>query len=108
MTGEVIRASRASTYRYEKAVQASWCNGRQEARQDPRRRGLAHGQTVINHQSRASKTRLGYDFVHSLVDNCSRPAYSEILPDEKGATCAVFLPELPPTSPPTASPASSG
>ena len=36
-------------------------------------------------------TKLGYDYVHSLVDDYSRLAYSEILPDEKGATCAAFL-----------------
>ncbi|WP_041204046.1 IS481 family transposase, partial [Agrococcus pavilionensis] len=35
--------------------------------------------------------RSGYDFVHSLVDDHSRLAYSEILADEKGATCAGFL-----------------
>jgi transposase InsO family protein len=29
--------------------------------------------------------------VHSLVDDHSRLAYSEILPDEKGHTCAGFL-----------------
>ena len=29
--------------------------------------------------------------MHSLVDDHSRLAYSEILPDEKGATCAGFL-----------------
>jgi transposase InsO family protein len=29
--------------------------------------------------------------VHSLVDDHSRLAYSEILPDEKGTTCAAFL-----------------
>jgi transposase InsO family protein len=29
--------------------------------------------------------------VHSLVDDHSRLAYSEILPDEKGPTCAGFL-----------------
>jgi hypothetical protein len=29
--------------------------------------------------------------VHSLVDDHSRLAYSEILPDEKGATCERFL-----------------
>ncbi len=35
--------------------------------------------------------RLGYDYVHSLVDDHSRLAYSELLPDEKGVTCAEFL-----------------
>ena len=34
---------------------------------------------------------IGYDRVHSLVDDYSRLAYSEILPDEKGPTCAGFL-----------------
>ena len=29
--------------------------------------------------------------MHSLVDDHSRLAYSEILPDEKGPTCAAFL-----------------
>jgi hypothetical protein len=29
--------------------------------------------------------------LHSLVDDHSQLAYSEILPDEKGATCARFL-----------------
>ncbi len=33
----------------------------------------------------------GFDYVHSLVDDHSRLAYSEILPDEKGTTCAGFL-----------------
>ena len=29
--------------------------------------------------------------MHSLVDDHSRLAYSEVLPDEKGTTCAAFL-----------------
>jgi transposase InsO family protein len=33
----------------------------------------------------------GYEFVHSLVDDHSRLAYSEVLGDEQGATCAGFL-----------------
>ena len=36
-------------------------------------------------------TAVGFDYVHSLVDDHSRLAYSEILPDEKGPTCAAFL-----------------
>ena len=36
-------------------------------------------------------TRLGFDYVHSLVDDHSRLAYSEVLGDEKGPTCAGFL-----------------
>jgi transposase InsO family protein len=39
----------------------------------------------------AKKARIGFDYVHSLVDDHSRLAYSEILPDEKGPTCGAFL-----------------
>ena len=32
----------------------------------------------------------GYSYIHSAVDDCSRLAYSEILPDETGPTAAAF------------------
>lgn len=35
-------------------------------------------------------TRVGYAFVHSGVDGCSRLAYSEVLDDELGSTAADF------------------
>ena len=38
-----------------------------------------------------SKARIGFDYVHSVVDDHSRLAYSEVLPDEQGPTCAAFL-----------------
>jgi hypothetical protein len=34
---------------------------------------------------------MGFDYVHSAVDDHSRLAYSEIHSDEKAATCAGFL-----------------
>jgi transposase InsO family protein len=37
--------------------------------------------------------RVGYDCVHSAVDDRSRVAFSQVLPDETGATCARFLVE---------------
>jgi transposase InsO family protein len=39
----------------------------------------------------ADKRGLGYDFVHAAVDDHSRLAYAEILPNEQGTTCAGFL-----------------
>ena len=36
-------------------------------------------------------TRIGFDYVHSAVDDHSRLAYSEILDDENGPTCATFI-----------------
>ncbi|MGW5345542.1 IS481 family transposase [Streptomyces sp. NPDC004050] len=35
--------------------------------------------------------RIGFDYIHSAVDDHSRLAYSEVHPDEKVATCAGFL-----------------
>jgi len=40
---------------------------------------------------RAHDARIGYDNVHALVDDHSRLAYAEVLPDEQGTTCAGFL-----------------
>jgi transposase InsO family protein len=37
-----------------------------------------------------SKHRMGYAFVHSAIDAHTRVAYSEILDDERGDTCAAF------------------
>lgn len=34
--------------------------------------------------------KIGYAYVHSAVDDYSRLAYTEVLPDEKGATAAAF------------------
>ncbi len=48
----------------------------------------AHGRVAGN---RNRFLRMGFDYVHSLVDDHSRLAYSGILPDEKGVTCAGFL-----------------
>lgn len=33
----------------------------------------------------------GYEFVHSMVDDHSRLAYSEVMPNEQGPSCAAFL-----------------
>jgi len=41
----------------------------------------AHGRDKI---ARPPKAGRGFDYVHSLVDDHSRLAYSEILPEEKG------------------------
>jgi transposase InsO family protein len=47
----------------------------------------AHGRGNVAHPT---KTRMGYDFVHSAIDAHSRLAYSEILDDERGPSCAAF------------------
>jgi transposase InsO family protein len=47
----------------------------------------AHGRGNVAHPS---KTKVGYDYVHSAIDAHSRLAYSEILANEKAPTCAEF------------------
>ena len=109
MTGEVIRATKATAVRYERDRPGELVH------MDVKKLGRipdgggwrAHGAAAATARPGRS-TKVGYDYVHSLVDDHSRLAYSEILPDEKGPTCAAFLRAPSPTSPPTASPGSSG
>lgn len=92
MTGEVIRSSKQTAVRYERQRPGEL------AHMDVKKLGKipdgggwrAHGRAVtVSH--RHKKIKVGYDYVHSLVDDYTRLAYSEALPDETGATCAAFL-----------------
>jgi transposase InsO family protein len=47
-----------------------------------------HGRAKAEHHS---KNRVGYDFIHSAIDAHTRLAFSEVLSDEKGPTCADFF-----------------
>jgi transposase InsO family protein len=49
----------------------------------------AHGRSATTPTGRG----IGYDYVHSAVDDRSRVAFSQILPDESAATAAPFLVE---------------
>lgn len=90
LTGAVIRSSRSTTTRYEKDRPGELIHvdvkkvGRIPDGGGWRARGRA---TTYARK----KTRIGYDYVHSAVDDHSRLAYAEILPDEKGQTAAGFL-----------------
>jgi transposase InsO family protein len=92
LTGEVIRASKQTTVRYERAQPGELVHmdvkklGRIPDGGGWRAHGRQHGQT-----GEQKRHRIGFDYVHSMVDDHSRLAYSEILPDEKGPTCAAFL-----------------
>jgi transposase len=92
MTGEVIRSSKATATRYERSRPGELVH------MDVKKLGRipdgggwrAHGRAAtVDHRHKSVPT--GFDYVHSLVDDHSRLAYSEVLPDERGATCAGFL-----------------
>lgn len=92
LTGQVIRASKLTAVRYERQHPGELIHmdikkiGRIPDGGGWKARGRLGTQTT------AHKTaKIGYDYVHSVVDDHSRLAYSEILADEKGATCAAFL-----------------
>jgi len=60
--------------------------GCQKDRSDPGRwRPRAWGRQRVSTAAN-KKTPIGYDYVHSAVDDHSRLGYSEILDDEQGAT----------------------
>jgi transposase InsO family protein len=92
MTGAPVRSSKSTAVRYERARPGELVH------MDVKKLGrIPDGggwralgrEATVDHKHK--KAPIGYDYVHSLVDDHSRLAYSEILPDEKGPTCAGFL-----------------
>ncbi len=92
LTGALIRASKTTTMRYERSHPGELIHmDVKKIGRIPNGGGWkAHGRQAGSTAAR-KKARIGYDYVHSAVDDHSRLAYSEILPDEKGPTCAAFL-----------------
>jgi len=92
ITGEVIRASKTTAVRYERDRPGELVHvdvkklGRIPDGGGWRVHGRQAGSTAVK-----KKQRIGYDFVHSMVDDHTRLAYSEIHDDEQGATAAGFL-----------------
>ena len=89
ITGEIIRASKVTTIRYERERPGELVH------MDVKKLGrIPNGGGWRVHGRGIARDRIngpGFDYVHSLVDDYSRLAYSEILADEKGPTCAAFL-----------------
>lgn len=87
VTGEIIR-SRVTDVRYERRRPGELLHV------DVKKLGRvpdgggwrAHGRS-----EQVKQRGIGWDFVHVAVDDHTRIAYAEVLPDEKGPTCAAFL-----------------
>jgi transposase InsO family protein len=92
LTGQVIRASKTTAVRYERDRPGELVH------MDVKKIGRipdgggwrAHGRGTAN-SSAHKKARIGFDYVHSIVDDHSRFAYSEILPDEQAGTASAFF-----------------
>src|SRR3954470_6419550 len=89
ITGEVIRASKVTAVRYERDRPGELVH------MDVKKLGrIPDGGGWRSHGCGIPRDRVngpGFDYVHSVVDDHSRLAYSEVLADEKGPTCAAFL-----------------
>jgi transposase InsO family protein len=88
LTGEVIRASRSTAVRYERPRPGDLVHV------DVKKIGRIPDGGGWRAHGRSEKVRgrgIGYDYVHAALDDHSRLAYAEILPDETGPTCADFL-----------------
>lgn len=92
ITGERVRSSRRSQNRYEHQRPGAMIHvDVKKLGKIPAGGGWRlHGRDATNAQ-RHKKTKLGYDYVHTAIDDHTRLAYSEIHADEKDHTSAGFL-----------------
>lgn len=92
MTGQVIRTSKQTAVRYERERPGELVHvdvkklGKIPDGGGWRARGRSD--TVV---AKNKRPKIGYDYVHSMIDDHSRLAYSEIHDDERVDTCAGFL-----------------
>ena len=92
VTGAVIRAHRATAIRYERNRPGELVHiDIKKLGRIPDGGGWRALGRAATGKQRKKKTRIGFGYVHALVDDHTRLAYAEVLPDEKGATAAAFL-----------------
>jgi transposase InsO family protein len=92
LTGVVIRASKSTAVRYERETpgELGHMDVKKVGRVPDGGGWKLHGRQ-IGRSAAQKKAKIGFDYVHSLVDDHSRFAYSEVLPDEKASTCTSFF-----------------
>jgi transposase InsO family protein len=92
ITGLPTRASHRSAHRYEHDRPGAMIHvdvkklGRIPAGGGWRARGR---EATVAHKHK--RVKIGYDYVHTAIDDYTRLAYSEIQADERDRTCAEFL-----------------
>jgi transposase InsO family protein len=88
ITGERVRSSRRSQNRYEHTTPGAMIHV------DVKKLGKippGGGWRLHGRKEQARGRGIGYDYVHTAIDDHTRMAYSEIHDDEKDMTCAQFL-----------------
>ena len=92
LTGELIRASKTTAVRYERdrPGELVHMDVKKLGRIPPGGGWRAHGRQMGSTSERRN-TRIGFDYIHSIVDDHTRLAYSEIHVDEKGRPAAAFF-----------------
>jgi transposase InsO family protein len=88
ITGQLIRSSKQTAIRYQREEPGELVH------MDVKKLGRipdGGGWRVHGRSEEVRGRGIGYDYVHSLVDDRTRLAYSEIHPDETAPTCAGFL-----------------
>lgn len=88
LTGELLRGRRHSQVRYEREHPGDLLHV------DVKKLGRVPdggGWRVHGRREEVRGRGLGWDYVHVAIDDYTRLAYAEVLPDERTATCAGFL-----------------
>ena len=95
ITGQRVRgSSRRSPNRYEHPTPGAMIHVdvKKLGKIPPGGGWRLHGRdAAVSIANRHKKTKIGYDYVHTAIDDHTRLAYSEIHDDEKDNTCAGFL-----------------
>jgi transposase InsO family protein len=94
ITGQELRCSRRNPNRYEHPTPGAMVHVdvKKLGRIPPGGGWRLHGRdAAVSVANRHKKTPIGYDYVHTAIDDYTRLAYSEVLPDEKDLTCAEFV-----------------
>ena len=88
LTGELLRGRRHSQLRYEREHPGDLLHV------DVKKLGRVPdggGWRVHGRREEVRGRGIGWDYVHVAIDDYTRLAYAEVLPDERVATCAGFL-----------------
>jgi transposase InsO family protein len=92
VTGAVIRSSKATSHRYERDRPGDLVHvDVKKLGRIPDGGGWRIRGRLAANAGGSKDRRLGFDFVHAVVDDHSRLAYAEIHSDEKGSTAAGVL-----------------